>query len=125
MTNIGHPDWSPNGQRIAFQVEPGDRQDLWIVNADGSGARRLVSCDAPCDTTNDPAWSPDGQKILYGQDDLPAGPGGVPTRFEFKVLEMTSARVTTVFSEHDGLPVEGARWSPDGQQIVFRRARLS
>lgn len=127
------PAWSPDGQRIAFSADridptaaPGDaRNDLWVVDADGTNLRMLVSCSLPCNTVNAPVWSSDGRKILFGQDDLPAGPGGVPTTFEFKVLDLASNTTTTVLSRHDGMPVELASWSPDGSQIVYTRARLS
>lgn len=124
-TALGLADWSPDGQRVAFTADRGDRSDLWIVNADSSGARRLVSCEEPCNTINAPAWSRDGKKIMFGQDNLPAGPGGVPSRFEFKVYDLASTKVTTLFSAPKGMPAELARWSPDDRRIVYRRALLS
>ncbi len=128
------PAWSPDGQQIAFSTERldrseapgGARNDLWVVNADGTNARVLVSCDVPCNTVNSPAWSADGRKILFGQDNLPAGPGGVPTSFEFKVLDLASNTVTTLLSfSGEERVAESARWSPDDRQIVYTRARIS
>jgi Tol biopolymer transport system component len=36
---------------------------LWIVRADGSGLRRIVTPGA--DTPERPCWSPDGRQIAY------------------------------------------------------------
>ena len=58
----GHPTWSPDGRRIAF--ERGVPGDIFVMNADGSGARRLGS--DTCDETQ-PAWSPDGRWIAYSR----------------------------------------------------------
>jgi Tol biopolymer transport system component len=128
------PAWSPDGQQIAFssdrldqsEAPGGARNDLWIVNADGTNARVVVACNVPCNTVNGPVWSADGRRILFGQDDLPAGPGGVPTRFEFKVLDLAANTVTTLMSfTGEERAAELARWSPDGRQIVYTRARVS
>lgn len=39
----GRPAWSPDGSRIVFQRMNGSHVDLWIVNRDGSGLRRLTN----------------------------------------------------------------------------------
>lgn len=70
------PRWSPDGGRVVFASNrahytgtPRDTGtpdlDLWVVNADGSGARRLTT-DPSEDT--DPTWTPDGLGIVFSSD---------------------------------------------------------
>ncbi len=67
--------WSRDGQRIAYsRWEPGatdetsragwEDVEIWVMNADGSGARRLAA-------GHDPTFSPDGERILFYRDDDP------------------------------------------------------
>jgi Tol biopolymer transport system component len=60
--------WSPDGTQIMFcsnsisRGEAGDNWDLWVMNADGSGARALTKRpgqDYPG------AWSPGGKRIAF------------------------------------------------------------
>jgi len=68
MQRIGDPQLSPDGKWIVFQLRTTDleankgRNDLWVVNVDGSGLRRLTS--DPASDTN-PRWSPDGKSIFF------------------------------------------------------------
>jgi TolB protein len=48
--------WSPDGQRIAFD----DHDAIYVVNADGSGLRRLAQ-----NAFEGPSWSPDGRKLIF------------------------------------------------------------
>ncbi len=59
------PAWSPDGRFIAYWsgVEASDPRpnlprDVWVMNSDGSGQRRLTAGD-------DPAWSPDSSTIIH------------------------------------------------------------
>jgi hypothetical protein len=54
------PVFSPDGTQIAFAMTRADSvlRDIWIMNADGSAARRLTE-------GSNPAWAPDGSTILY------------------------------------------------------------
>jgi Tol biopolymer transport system component len=65
------PSWSPDGKQIAFVrynllEGRGDERfknaEIYIMNADGSGQRRLTD-NAESDLF--PSWSPDGQKIVF------------------------------------------------------------
>ena len=68
MDRISDPQISPDANRIAFVVSALDlaankrRTDLYLVNADGSGLRRMTSHEAS-DTS--PRWSPDGRTIYF------------------------------------------------------------
>ncbi len=57
------PRWSPDGSRIVFVRDP----DLYVMSADGSGARQLLSCRPACDSAYEPAWSPDGHLIAFSE----------------------------------------------------------
>jgi Tol biopolymer transport system component len=56
--SIENPSWSPDGHRIAFD----DGRDIYVLNIDGSGTRRLTHAKA---IETDPAWSPDGSQIAF------------------------------------------------------------
>jgi Tol biopolymer transport system component len=47
--------WSPDGRRIAFD----DHYVIYVVNADGSGLRRLAQ------NATFGSWSPDGRKLIF------------------------------------------------------------
>jgi len=49
--------WSPDGRRIAFDEDDA----IYLVNADGSGLRRLAQ------NATFQSWSPDGRKLIFTQ----------------------------------------------------------
>lgn len=63
------PDWQPGNGRIVFQQRRGSHYDLYAINPDGNG---LTPLTRPATTFVDqqpsnvtPAWSPDGDSIVY------------------------------------------------------------
>lgn len=104
------PDWSPRGNRIAFESDRG----LFLVNTDGTSLRRLTK---GLDGT--PRWSPDGRMILFTRA-VVARAGRV------RSLEPWLYRVN---ADGTGLRrlVQGdqGEWSPRGRRIVFVRSLRS
>ena len=56
------PSWSRGG-RLAFAALRGDRTDLFVMNANGSGRRAVTSTSDASEY--EPNWSPDGTKLVF------------------------------------------------------------
>jgi Tol biopolymer transport system component len=104
--------WSPDGAKITFSrvvdldaagTAPG-RVDLYVINADGSGERRLVR-----DVGFDGTWSPDGRQIAFAR--------GSPSPEGIYVINADGS------GERKLADGSGPVWSPDGQTIAFTRDR--
>ena len=56
------PRWSPDGKTIAFISDRDGGDNLWLVNADGTGAHRITR--EVDNALSSPAWTPDGQYLV-------------------------------------------------------------
>jgi hypothetical protein len=56
------PDWSPDGELIAFESRRGGPADVYLMRPDGTGLTRLTEHPA---RDAEPSWSPDGAKIAF------------------------------------------------------------
>ncbi|HXT30968.1 MAG TPA: hypothetical protein VN716_16850 [Vicinamibacterales bacterium] len=56
------PAWSPDGTKVAFTLSQGGNQEIYVMNKDGSGLRRLTN-NPDIDTS--PTWSPTGTQIAW------------------------------------------------------------
>jgi Tol biopolymer transport system component len=103
------PSWSPDGTRIAFDRGENGRDDLFVVNVDGSGLRQLTNGAFD----ENAAWSPDGTRIAFDGNDH-AGISQI-----FVVNSDGSGRRQLTASTNSG--GQKPAWSPDGQQIAYMR----
>jgi Tol biopolymer transport system component len=59
------PVYSPNGLKIAFISTHDGDPEIFVMNADGTGLRKLTDNTA---VDAAPSWSPDGAKIVFTSD---------------------------------------------------------
>lgn len=107
--NDAQPQYSPNGQRVAFVSDRGGSWDIWVIDANGKNAEQITRSPMP---ELHPSWSPDGQHLVYcrlntGED-----------RGELWIVDLANPGVKRFIGE--GLFPD---WSPKGDKIVYQRAR--
>jgi dipeptidyl aminopeptidase/acylaminoacyl peptidase len=104
-----HPRWSPDGTQIVLTSNfPDGNDEIYTMNADGSGRKRLT--DNPA-VDEFPAWSPDGTKIAFSSN-RDAG------AFHIYVMNADGTgqrRLTPSPSGGGDYPA----WSSDGTRIAF------
>ena len=98
--------WTPDG-RVVYHSEAGGNDDIWIMNADGTGRKQLTS-DAR--VNQGPAVSPDGSHIVFLSDRT-----GSPHLWRMN-LDGSDQRQLTDGPGGEQTP----QFSPDGRWLVYR-----
>ena len=111
------PDWSPDGHKLAFVSRRDGNDDIYVMNADGTGVTQLTStskdaADNEPAADNAPAWSPNGQKIVFQRT---LGDGNE----EIYVMHADGSDQTRL-TNWPGTD-EDPDWSPNGRWIAFHR----
>lgn len=98
------------GRALDLDLNGTGSPDLWVANADGSQARRLVEGTVGY---NGWSWSPDGRWIAFASNR-----GGTWDIYKVQVTGTALTRLTTSPSQ-DSWPV----WTSDGTGLVFASTR--
>jgi Tol biopolymer transport system component len=104
VLGINRPALSPDGKTFAF-IALGD---LYLAPVAGGAAPQNLTHDSAVD--DDPAWSPDGSKLVYTSDK-----GGGLSQLWIRDMASGEAKQLTKL---DLQPIE-AVWSQDGTRIAF------
>jgi Tol biopolymer transport system component len=104
---VAGPAIAPDGQRLAFSVQAGERTQLYVMNGDGTGTRRVAE---ELDVRGAPAWSPDARSLAVA-----ANQNGEPHLFKIPV---NGGRPVPLVSGYSTDP----SWSPGGRFLVFSGA---
>lgn len=109
------PAWSPDGRTIAFARLIDGKAQLYVADADGSGAHALGIAGTQ------PAWSPDGRRLAYvsyaDRNGRTCIAGSCTVDGEIYVADAAGGnirRITTSKAD-DAHPT----WSPDGSLLAF------
>jgi TolB protein len=116
------PVWSPDGTQVAFTRYDNPR-GVWVINADGSGARLVFAWNE----ARWPSWSPDGSQILFTR--VHGGEGGqtrcfrnfcftTPTKTYWR-LGVVNVYDSTFHEPPSPLLSLSPYWSPGVSQLVF------
>jgi len=108
-----YPGVSPDGKQVVFQSNRSGSNQLFIMDLEDGRLRQLTDFPGGAET---PAFSPDGQSIVFG------GYVGENNNDVFTIrTDGTGLRQLTDSPGYDGHP----HWSADGKRIVFNSDRTS
>ena len=101
------PAWSPDGRALAVVLSVDGGSQIFLINADGTGARRRLTNSNSIDT--EPVFSPDGQTIYFTSDR-----GGSPQIYRMPANGGEAQRMT-----FEGSYNVSPRISPDGKSLAY------
>jgi Tol biopolymer transport system component len=113
MVSVPTPTPTPGPGRIVYESKRLDNWDIWVMNADGSGKKRMTKNPQ---RDSDASWSPDYSHIVYASERTAEDP---PNR-EIYVMDIDKGDSGGLkrLTFEEGKDYDPS-WSPDGTRIAF------
>lgn len=109
-----HPQFSPDGRKIAFASNRSGTWEIWLCDSDGANLVRLTSMAGPI--VIGPRWSPDGRRLAFFAT---TGTAGKYLAYVIGAEGGSPWRLSRDDRELEALP----NWSHDGRWIYFASGR--
>jgi serine/threonine-protein kinase len=109
------PRLSPDGARVAYQVDDGTQASIWIYELSGKTQPRRLTLGSG---SRYPTWSGDGRRVTFQSDR--EGDAGI-----FWQLADGSGPVDRLTTPEAGTAHVPDAWSPDGQTLLFEVSKES
>ena len=100
------PNWSPNGQQIAFSAYASGGYQVFVADNDGGNPQQLTNTTA---TDWEAWWSPDGERLVFAS--TRSGESEIYTM-------LADGSNQQIIGDQAGFLCYPA-WSPDGSQLIF------
>jgi Tol biopolymer transport system component len=123
MSFDSQPRFSPDGQWIAFLSDREGSENVWIMKADGSGAKQ-VSKD-PNNEFASPSWDPSGKYIYVSKTKFGIGPREI---WMYHVdggtgVQITKSKASNATPRDQRTSDVGVVASPDGRYLYYAERR--
>jgi Tol biopolymer transport system component len=121
-----HPDWSPDGAKIAFSGVRNGGEEILTMDPNGQN-EEILTGDGSDAFDEAPDWSPDGTKVVFQKQCQRV----CSDAWEIWGVNRDGSGDTNLtpndLSEEDRQVTQhtGPSWSPDGSEITFTRTRPS
>ena len=113
------PRWSPDGSRIVFISNRNGYYQMWTMNSDGTNQTLLYT--DPGYNHEGPSWSKDGSLIYYSRG--LTGSGTCTPCPTYEIWRINADGTNPVRITNDNFRDHSPYLSPDGQKIVFAKAK--
>jgi Tol biopolymer transport system component len=118
------PQYSPDGRQIVYTRLTRAKgagalaAGVWVMDSNGAHPHQVSPATAGDSEDHEPAWAPDGKRIVFTRLNDSAVPRNKQALF---IMASTGGRPRRLTAWN--LNAGGANWSPDGSRIVFQSYR--